>query len=53
MFYLKQKLKAFSTMLKSLALDYYYLNISISVIAINFNQIYNSIRNYFERVEYK
>lgn len=31
----KTKMKAFFTMLKSLALDYYYSNISISVVAIN------------------
>lgn len=40
-------------MLKNLALDYYYLNISTSTIIINFNQVYYSIKNYFEEVQYK
>lgn len=48
----KPKMKVFSTMLKSLALNYYYSNITISD-AINFDQVSNSIRNYFERVKYK
>ena len=46
------KIKAFSTMLKGLALDYYYSNISTSG-TMNFDQVCNSIRNYFERAEYK
>ena len=47
------KMKAFPTILKGLALDYYYSIISISAVAMNFNQICNSIRNYFEGAEYK
>lgn len=47
------KIKAFPILLKDLVLDYYYSNISISVITINFNQVYNSIRNYFEGAKYK
>ena len=47
------KMKAFPTMLKGLALDYYYSNISTSVVALNFDQVCNSIRNYFEGAEYK
>ena len=45
-------MKAFPIMLKELALDYNYLNISISGIALNFNQVCYSIRYYFEKVEY-
>lgn len=40
-------------MLKGLALDYFYSNISTSTIAINFNQVCNFIRDYFEAVKYK
>lgn len=36
---LEIKIKAFSIMLKSLSLDYYYSNISISGMVINFNQV--------------
>lgn len=53
MFYLKQKLKAFSIIIKGLALDFYYSNINISAITINFYHIYNSIKNYFKKVKYK
>lgn len=49
----KAKIKAFPTMLKSLALDYYYSNISTNAITINFDQVCNSIKNYFKGVEYK
>lgn len=34
----KAKIKVFSTIFKCLALDYYYLTISISSITMNFNQ---------------
>lgn len=47
----KAKIKTFSIILKGLALDYYYLNISISGIAINFNRVYYLIKNYFERLK--
>lgn len=40
----KAKIKVFFIMLKSLALDYYYSNISISGIVINFNQLCYLIR---------
>lgn len=49
----KAKIKPFFTMFKGLALDYYYLNISVSTIAINFNQVCNSIRNYLKGTKYK
>lgn len=45
-------MKAFPTMLKGRALDYYNLNISISG-AMSFDQVCNSIRNYFEGTEYR
>lgn len=45
------KMKAFFTMLKDFMID--YSNISTSVVALNFDQVYNSIRNYFEEAEYK
>lgn len=47
------KIKKFLTMLKHLDLDYYYFNISTSAIALNFNQVCNSDRNYFEKVKSK
>ncbi len=50
---LEAKMKTFPTMLKGLALDYYYSNISTRVVALNFDQVCNSIRNYFKRAEYK
>jgi hypothetical protein len=46
------KLKAFSTMLKDLAYDYYYSNMSIDVL-ITFDEVCFSMRNYFEDVEYR
>lgn len=50
---LDTKMKIFPIILKDLALDYYYFNISISTVALNFDQVCNSIRNYFEGIEYK
>lgn len=50
---LKAKIKTFPTMLKGLTLDHYYLNISNSTVTMNFDQVYNYIRNYFERVKFK
>jgi hypothetical protein len=46
------KLKAFFTMLKDLALDYYYSNMSIDA-SITFDEVCFSMRNYFENVEYR
>jgi hypothetical protein len=45
------KPKAFPTMLRSLALDYYYANIVNK--HLDFNGICNTITNYFEGPEYK
>jgi hypothetical protein len=48
------KLKAFSSMLKDLTLDFYYSNMFIStIIVITFNEVCFSMRNYFEDVEYR
>jgi hypothetical protein len=48
------KLKAFFTILKDLALDYYYLNMFINtMIFIIFDEICFSMKNYFEDVEYR
>lgn len=47
------KMKVFSTMLKGLALDYYYLNISTNTVTMNFDQVCISIRNYFKGAKYK
>jgi hypothetical protein len=44
------KLKAFSTMLKDLTLDYYCSNMSIDTLII-FDEVCFSMRNYFEDVE--
>lgn len=49
----KAKMKAFFIMLKGLTLDYYYLNINSCIVTINFDQICHSIKNYFEKAEYK
>ena len=50
---LEAKMKAFLTMLKGLALDYYYSNISAGGVAMNFDQVCYSIGNYFKWAEYK
>jgi hypothetical protein len=46
------KLKAFSTMLKDLTLDYYYSNMSTDTLII-FDEVCFSMRNYFEDAEYR
>jgi hypothetical protein len=48
------KLKAFPTMLKELALDYYYANVTSSKNAsFTFDDVCTSIMSYFEDAEYK
>jgi hypothetical protein len=47
------KLKAFPTMLKGLALDYYYANVTSSKNAFTFDDVCTSIMSYFEGAEYK
>lgn len=46
------KLKAFPTMLKGLALDYYYSNVSISG-PMSFDEVCWAMRLYFEGAEYR
>lgn len=40
-------------MLKGLALDYYYSNVSISGLTTTFDEVCRSMRSYFEGAEYK
>jgi hypothetical protein len=47
------KLKIFLTMLKKLALDYYYQNIITSITSLTFDEICFQMKSYFEDVEYK
>jgi hypothetical protein len=48
------KMKAFSTMLKELAFDYYYANvISSKNVSFTFDDVCISMMNYFEDAEYK
>lgn len=47
------RLKAFPTMLKGLALDFYYSNVSISGTATTLDQVCYSIQAYFEGAEHK
>ena len=45
--------QAYLTMLRSLALDYYYTNLKNRPTAISFEQVYNATRNYFKGSKYK
>ena len=47
------KLMAFSIMFKSFALNYYYSNVNIRSLALNFVQTCVLINVYFENAEYK
>jgi negative regulator of genetic competence, sporulation and motility len=47
------KLKAFLTMLKRLALNYYYSNVINSKASFTFDDVCVSIMSYFEDAEYK
>jgi hypothetical protein len=47
------KLKTFTTMLKELAFDYYYINVINSKNTFTFNDECISIMSYFEDAEYK
>lgn len=49
----EKKMKIFPIILKAFAFDYYYSNISTGYIAIHFNQVNNSSKNYFKDIEYK
>jgi negative regulator of genetic competence, sporulation and motility len=50
---LETKLKAFLTMLKRLALNYYYANVTSSKTSFTFDDVCISMMNYFEDAEYK
>ncbi len=47
------KLKVFLIMLKELTLDYYYENMTISIIFSTFDEVCFQMKNYFEDAEYK
>jgi Tfp pilus assembly protein PilE len=47
------KLKTFLTMLKRLALNYYYANVISNKTSFTFDDVYISMTNYFEDAEYK
>jgi negative regulator of genetic competence, sporulation and motility len=51
--FFETKLKAFFTMLKRLALNYYYANVINSKTSFTFDDVCISMMNYFEDVEYK
>lgn len=46
---LRTNIKTIFTMIQSLVLDSYYLTININSILINFNKVYNFIRNDFKK----
>jgi hypothetical protein len=45
--------QAYSTILRSLALDHYYTNLKSNPLSIPFNKLYKAIYNYFKGLEYK
>jgi hypothetical protein len=45
--------QAYSTILRGLALDYYYINFKSNPFSVSFNKLYEATRNYFEGSEYK
>ena len=47
------KVKAYPTMLRGLALNYYYTNLKNVTLTLSFNQIYNATRNYFKGPKYR
>jgi hypothetical protein len=47
------KLKAFFTMFKKLALNYYYSNVINNKASFTFNDVYILIMNYFKDAEHK
>lgn len=49
---LEAKAKALLAMHKNLALNFYNSNMSMSVVAMNFDHVYNSIKNDFEEDKY-
>ena len=45
--------QAYSTILRGLALNYYYTNLKSNPISVSFNKLYKAIHNYFKGLEYK
>ena len=45
--------QAYSTILYSLALDYYYINLKSNPLGVSFNKLCKATRNYFKGLEYK
>ena len=45
--------QAYSTMLRGLALNYYYTNFKSNPLSILFDKLYKAIYNYFKGLEYK
>jgi hypothetical protein len=51
---LKQEFsQAYSTILRGLALDYYYTNLKSNPFSVSFDKLYEATRNYFKGSEYK
>ena len=51
---LKQEFsQAYFTILRGLALDYYYTNLKSNPLSVPFNKLYKAIYNYFKGPEYK
>ena len=45
--------QAYSTILHSLALDYYYTNLKSNLLGVSFNKLYKVTYNYFKGLKYK
>ena len=45
--------QAYSIILRGLILDYYYTNFKSNPFSVSFNKLYEAIRNYFKKSEYK
>jgi hypothetical protein len=45
--------QAYSIILRSLVLNYYYINFKSNPFNVFFNKLYKATRNYFKRSEYK
>ena len=51
---LKQEFnQAYSTILRGLAFDYYYINLKSNPFSVSFDKLYEVTRNYFKGLEYK
>jgi hypothetical protein len=45
--------QAYSTILRSLALNYYYTNLKSNPLSVSFNKLCEAIYNYFKGLEYR